>query len=54
MIITLCGSARFEETFKQVNEDLSLNGHIVLSLAVYPSDHENNKAPRDPSAHKAA
>lgn len=38
MKITLCGSARFEEQFKEVNERLSLAGHVVYSLAVYPSD----------------
>lgn len=38
MKITLCGSARFEKEFKEMNERLSLAGHIVYSLAVYPSD----------------
>ena len=38
MKITLCGSAKFEEAFKKANEKLSLAGHIVYSLAVYPSD----------------
>ena len=38
MKITLCGSARFEPQFKDVNERLSLAGHVVYSLAVYPSD----------------
>lgn len=38
MIITLCGSARFERDFKAWNEALSLAGHAVFSLAVYPSD----------------
>ena len=38
MIITLCGSARFEKEFKEANEDLTLKGHTVYSLAVYPSD----------------
>lgn len=38
MIITLCGSARFESYFKLWNEVLSLAGHSVFSLSVYPSD----------------
>lgn len=35
MIITLCGSAR--------NERLTLAGHAVFGLAVYPSDKGGNK-----------
>lgn len=38
MIITLCGSARFEKEFKHWDEKLTLAGHVVFSLAVYPSD----------------
>jgi hypothetical protein len=38
MIITLCGSARFEADFKDWNRRLTLSGHVVFSLAVYPSD----------------
>lgn len=38
MIITLCGSARFESDFKSLNEQLTLAGHTVFSLSVYPSD----------------
>jgi hypothetical protein len=37
MIITLCGSARFEAEFHRWNEVLTLAGHVVFSLAVYPS-----------------
>lgn len=37
MIITLCGSARFEPGFHYWNERLTLAGHVVFSLAVYPS-----------------
>lgn len=43
MKITLCGSARFEAIFKVWNEILSLCGHTVYSLAVYPSDKQGNK-----------
>ncbi|NIP61765.1 MAG: hypothetical protein GWN01_02575 [Nitrosopumilaceae archaeon] len=38
MKVTLCGSARFEEEFKDFNRRLSLAGHIVYTLAVYPSE----------------
>lgn len=43
MKITLCGSARFEEKFKEMNRRLSLAGHVVYSLAVYPSDMDGKK-----------
>jgi len=36
-IITLCGSARFEPLFHAWNEALTLAGHVVLGLSVYPS-----------------
>lgn len=38
MIITLCGSARFERLFKAWNEALTMSGHTVFSLTAYPSD----------------
>lgn len=38
MKITLCGSAKFEKEFKEANKKLTLAGHVVYSLAVYPSD----------------
>jgi hypothetical protein len=38
MKIALCGSARFEREFKDWNKHLTLVGHIVYSLSVYPSD----------------
>lgn len=44
MKITLCGSARFESHFKLWNEILSLAGHTVYSLAVYPSDKAGQKS----------
>lgn len=43
MIITLCGSARFERHFHKWNELLSLSGHQVFSIAVYPSQKEGVK-----------
>src|ERR1700733_11997361 len=38
MRITLCGSARFEHDFKEHNKRLTLAGHVIYSLAAYPSD----------------
>lgn len=35
MIITLCGSTRFKEDFLKADQELSLQGHIVLSLGVF-------------------
>lgn len=43
MKITLCGSARFEEYFKFWNEMLSLYGHTVYTLSVYPSQKADGK-----------
>lgn len=37
MVITLCGSNRFEDYFKIWNEVLSLAGHTVFTTSVYPS-----------------
>ena len=37
MNITLCGSARFEELWHRLNKELTLCGHVVYSLAVFPS-----------------
>jgi len=37
MRITLCGSAKFEPVFHKWNKDLTLAGHVVYGLAVYPS-----------------
>lgn len=37
MILTLCGSARFEPWFHFYNEILTLAGHTVFSLACFPS-----------------
>jgi len=35
MIICLCGSTRFKEEFEKVNQQLTLEGHIVLSCGVW-------------------
>jgi hypothetical protein len=43
MRITLCGSAKFEGLFHKWNKDLTLAGHTVYALAVYPSFMGNDK-----------
>lgn len=43
MKITLCGSAKFEPLFHEWNERLTLAGHIVYGLAVYPSNKNGDK-----------
>jgi len=43
MRITLCGSAKFEGMFHKWNKDLTLSGHTVYALAVYPSFMEGDK-----------
>lgn len=43
MIVTLCGSARFEPWFHLYNEVLTLSGHTVFGLAVYPSTKAGQK-----------
>jgi hypothetical protein len=43
MIITLCGSARFESWFHLWNKVLSLAGHAVFALGAYPSMNSGGK-----------
>jgi len=43
MKITLCGSCRFENSWKFWNELLTLRGHLVYSVTVLPSDKGGNK-----------
>ncbi len=43
MKITLCGSARFEKEFHEANKRLSLEGHVVYTLSVFPSQAEGKK-----------
>lgn len=34
-IIALCGSTKFKKEFEQINRELTLAGHIVLSVGVF-------------------
>lgn len=43
MRVTLCGSARFEEEFHEWDEELTLAGHVVYNLSVYPSTKPGGK-----------
>jgi len=40
MVITLCGSAMFENLYHKLNKALTLAGHTVFTLAVFPSMEE--------------
>ena len=44
VIVTLCGSARFEELYHYWNERLTLAGYTVFSLAVFPSQKPAGKS----------
>lgn len=35
MVITLCGSTRFKEDFERLNRELTLAGHVVLSVGCF-------------------
>ena len=41
MVITLCGSTRFKDEFLAVQKDLTLQGHIVLSVGLF--GHADNE-----------
>lgn len=42
MIITLCGSTKFKEEFIQTQKELTLLGHIVISVGLFGhADKEN-------------
>ena len=41
MIITLCGSTRFKDEFLAVQRDLTLQGHIVISVGLF--GHADNE-----------
>jgi hypothetical protein len=43
MIVTLCGSSRFEEWFHRWNQALTLDGHLVFGMGSYPSLNAGNK-----------
>lgn len=34
-VITLCGSTRFKEDFERINKELTLSGHIVISVGAF-------------------
>ena len=45
-VITLCGSSRFKDEFLRLQKDLTLAGHIVLSLPFFShADAEFSKLP---------
>lgn len=44
MILTLCGSARFEDYWHEANKQLGLAGHICFSLMTFPSAEAGQKS----------
>ncbi|MDP3385653.1 MAG: hypothetical protein Q8S24_00350 [Eubacteriales bacterium] len=34
-VVTLCGSTRFKDDFLRIQRDLTLSGHIVISVGLY-------------------
>lgn len=40
-VVTLCGSARFEQDFIDANRELTLRGFVVISMSVLPSQAPN-------------
>ena len=47
MIITLCGSTRFKDEFLAVQRDLTLQGHIVLSVGLFAHADEEDLTVED-------
>lgn len=43
MIITLCGSTKFKNTFINANKELTLLGHIVLSVGCFGHSDKDGK-----------
>jgi hypothetical protein len=41
MIYTLCGSTKFKKEFEEINLDLTLQGHVVITVAAF--GHADNK-----------
>jgi hypothetical protein len=56
-ITVLCGSTRFYDAFQQANYDLTMAGHIVLSVGFYPhakAEHGHGEGIGHDSAEKVA
>lgn len=56
-IVVLCGSTRFYDAFQQANYDLTMAGHIVLSVGFYPhakAKHGHGEGVGHDSAEKVA
>lgn len=56
-IVCLCGSTRFYDAFQQANYDLTMQGHIVLSVGFYPhakAEHGHGEGVGHDSAEKVA
>lgn len=56
-IVVLCGSTRFYDAFQKANYQLTMDGHIVLSVGFYPhaqTEHGHGEGVGHDSAEKVA
>ena len=46
-VITLCGSTKFEEKYREINAKLTLEGNVVLSCGVFNYKNPDKENKRD-------
>jgi len=46
-VITLCGSTKFEEKYREINAKLTLEGNVVLSCGVFNYKNPDKEDKRD-------
>ena len=46
-VITLCGSTKFENKYKEINEKLTLEGNVVFSCGVFKFKDADKEKKRD-------
>ena len=46
-VITLCGSTKFENKYREINEKLTLEGNVVLSCGVFKFKDVGKEKKRD-------
>ncbi|HYW02280.1 MAG TPA: hypothetical protein VE862_12485 [Candidatus Acidoferrum sp.] len=51
-VITLCGSRKFQDDFKRINEQLTLKGNIVISLGVFSTEVDDSQKAMLDEIHK--
>lgn len=53
MIITICGSMRFKQEMMKITQDMTLNGHCVLT-PVFSNDEQRDYTPEQRQKLKSA